>query len=180
MGSTTFWKGRARLRVSEREEIVNGIPLNAEVLCTDGHAGTTSAIIVNPVKRVVTHIVVETIRYIDYLVPLDQVTESTPHSVLLNCTIDEMKKMGSFTKTHYIHNDFYDGPMYEGSQYISPYVYAAPVEFSGGPVEEEKVPVGELTVHRGSEIHATDGRIGVLEEFVVEPESGHVTHLVLS
>ena len=38
------------------------IPLKAKVLCTDGHGGTTTAIIVNPVKREVTHIIVESIK----------------------------------------------------------------------------------------------------------------------
>jgi site-specific recombinase XerD len=43
-----------------------------------------------------------------------------------------------------------------------------------------KVPLGKLAVHRGAKVYATDGHIGVLEEFVVEPESSHITHIVLS
>jgi len=153
------------------------IPLKAKVLCTDGHAGTTSAIIVNPVKRKVTHVVVESIKYRDFLVPLELVSDTAPDVVHLSCTIDELHGMRSFTETHYVQDDLYDGAMYQGSQYLTPYATQAPGY--GGLIEDEKVPFGELAVHRGTSVHAKDGRIGVLEEFVVEPDSGHVTHIVL-
>ena len=153
------------------------IPLKAKVFCSDGHAGTTTAIIVNPVKREVTHVVVESIRYLDFLVPLELVVETTPDAVHLTCTIDELHSLDSFTETHYIDNAPYDEAMYSGTQYMTP--YATQVPDYGGLVEEEKVPHGELAVHRGTAVHATDGRIGVLEEFVVEPDTGHVTHVVL-
>jgi hypothetical protein len=150
------------------------IPLKADVLCSDGQAGKTSAILVNPVRREVTHVIVESMKYLDYLVPLEKVTATTPDTVQLDCTIEEMHRMRSFTETHYVHDDYYDDPMYQGGQYMSP--YATPM----GPIEEEKVPLGKLAVHRGAKVYATDGHIGVLEEFVVEPESSHITHIVLS
>ena len=153
------------------------IPLKAKVLCTDGHAGTTTAIIINPVKQEVTHVVVESIRYVDFMVPLEHVAETTPDEVHLDCTIEELHNMQSFTETHYVQADLYEDEMYQGSQWLAP--YATPIRTSGGPLEEEQVPMGELAVHRGTDVYATDGHIGVLEEFVVEPETGHVTHLVL-
>ena len=153
------------------------IPLEAKVLCTDGHAGTTSAVIVNPVKQEVTHVVVESIKYLDFLVPLEMVADTTPGEVHLNCTIEELHGMRSFTETHYVHDDLYDGAMYQGSQYLAPYATQGPDY--GGLMEEEKVPFGELAVHRGTIVHATDGRIGVMEEFVIESDTGHVSHIVL-
>jgi hypothetical protein len=152
------------------------IPLKAEVLCTDGHAGTTTAIIIDPVKRNVTHVVVESIKYLDYLVPLDRVTDTTPNSVHLDCTIAELHEMRSFTEAQYMQSDLDDGTVYAGA-YMAPYVTMVPDY--GGLIEEEKVPFGELAVHRGAQVHANDGHIGVLEEFVVEPDTGHVTHIVL-
>ena len=153
------------------------IPLKAKVLCTDGHAGTTTAIIVDPVKREVTHVVVESIKYLDFLVPLEQVAGTKPDAVHLNCTVDELHGMRSFTETHYVQDDLYGGEMVQGGQYLAP--YATQVPGDGGLFEEEKVPLGELAVHRGTTVQATDGRIGELEEFVVEPDTGHVTHIVL-
>jgi sporulation protein YlmC with PRC-barrel domain len=43
----------------------------------------------------------------------------------------------------------------------------------------EAVPHGELAIHRGANVEATDGKIGHVGEFVVEPDSGHITHVVL-
>jgi sporulation protein YlmC with PRC-barrel domain len=153
------------------------MPLKARVICTDGHAGTTTAIIINPVKREVTHVVVESIKYLDFLVPLAKVTDTTPAEVHLDCTIAELHQMRSFTRTHYVHDDLFDGEMYQGSQYLAP--YATQIPEYGRLFEEEKVPIGELAVHPGTTVFAKDGRIGELEEFVVEPDTGHVTHIVL-
>ena len=41
------------------------------------------------------------------------------------------------------------------------------------------VPPGELAVHRGARVRATDGRVGRVDEFVIEPESGQITHLTM-
>ena len=34
-------------------------------------------------------------------------------------------------------------------------------------------------MHRGEHVHATDGAIGRVEGLVVDPESGHITHVLL-
>jgi sporulation protein YlmC with PRC-barrel domain len=47
---------------------------------------------------------------------------------------------------------------------------------------EEKrkaIPPGELAVRRGARVRATDGRMGRVDEFVIVPESGHITHMIL-
>lgn len=41
------------------------------------------------------------------------------------------------------------------------------------------VPPGELAVRRGARVEATDGRVGWVDEFVVDPDSGHITHLTM-
>ena len=47
------------------------------------------------------------------------------------------------------------------------------------PVEELQIPVGELAVQRGTRVEATDGYVGHVDEFVVNPKNGHMTHLVM-
>jgi sporulation protein YlmC with PRC-barrel domain len=42
-----------------------------------------------------------------------------------------------------------------------------------------RIPVGELAVRRGAKVQATDGRVGRVDEFVVDTEDGQITHLVL-
>jgi sporulation protein YlmC with PRC-barrel domain len=46
-------------------------------------------------------------------------------------------------------------------------------------VRHKRVPHGELAVQRGAQVRASDGRIGRVDEFLVDPEDGHITHLLL-
>ena len=47
------------------------------------------------------------------------------------------------------------------------------------PVAHERIPPGELAVRRGARVEATDGHAGRVDEFLVNPEDGYITHLVL-
>jgi sporulation protein YlmC with PRC-barrel domain len=46
-------------------------------------------------------------------------------------------------------------------------------------VEHKQIPGGELTTHRGTRVEATDGYVGKVDEFVVNPKNGDITHLVM-
>jgi sporulation protein YlmC with PRC-barrel domain len=153
------------------------IPLKAKVICRDGEAGITSAVIIDPSSERITHVVVETRRYLDYLVPVELIAGSDDDTLTLSCTLEELQKLPAFTETHFVQEDMVDDEEYMGVQYLTPYVTA--VRATGGPIEEEQVPAGELAIHRGTDVYAADGHIGVLEEFVVDPETGKVSHIVL-
>jgi hypothetical protein len=45
--------------------------------------------------------------------------------------------------------------------------------------ECERIPAGKLAVRRGTKVEATDGQVGEVGELLIDPESEHVTHLVL-
>jgi uncharacterized protein YrrD len=45
--------------------------------------------------------------------------------------------------------------------------------------EEELVPAGEMAIHRGASVESTDGHIGRMEEFIIDPKDRHITHFVL-
>jgi hypothetical protein len=47
------------------------------------------------------------------------------------------------------------------------------------PVEHQQIPLGELAVHRGTRVEATDGHVGHVDEFVVNKVDGSITHLVM-
>jgi sporulation protein YlmC with PRC-barrel domain len=47
------------------------------------------------------------------------------------------------------------------------------------PLEHESIPAGELAVHRGAAVEASDGYVGRVDEFLVDPENEHITHLVM-
>jgi len=46
-------------------------------------------------------------------------------------------------------------------------------------VKRTRIPPGELAVHQGARVEVANGRVGRVDEFLVDPGSGHITHLVL-
>jgi hypothetical protein len=47
------------------------------------------------------------------------------------------------------------------------------------PEERQQIPLGELAIHRGTHVEATDGYIGHVDEFVVNKKNKSITHLVM-
>jgi sporulation protein YlmC with PRC-barrel domain len=162
------------------------IPLNAKVECTDGVCGRSEYVLINPVIDRVTHIVVQrdSSPNTEFIVPVDFVTETKSDMVRLRCSKAELQKMDPFVKTTYIEEKMpdrhlgYGGGIYaQGQYYYLP--YATPDGTVEVPVEHLQIPAGELAVTRGTRVEATDGFVGKVDEFVVNPENDHITHLVM-
>ena len=162
------------------------IPLNAQVECTDGVYGRSVYVLINPVIDQVTHFVVkeDSSPKTDYIVPVDFVTETKSDTIRLSCSKAELEKMNPFIKTTFVEDKMpninfgYMGGMYmRGSYYYLPLVSPERTELV--PVEHLQIPPGELTVQRGTRVEATDGFVGKVDEFVVNPENDHITHLVM-
>jgi hypothetical protein len=161
------------------------IPLNAQVECTDGVSGRSVFVLINPVVEEVTHLVVrdDSSPHKEYIVPVNLVTETIAGTIQLRCSRAEMEKMDPFIVTRYIkdkmpaRNFEYSGMSGAGSAYYLP--YNTPDITITNAVEFQQVPPGELAVYRGTRIEATDGYVGKVDEFVVNPENCHITHLVM-
>lgn len=149
------------------------IPLNAKVQCIDGDAGHSVCVIIDPIKDQVTHLVVkgkDIFSTADHLVPIQFILETSQDMIQLRCRLEDLEKMDSFTDTEFI-------PYPGGGGYAWPY-YA-----SDGPeiilVEHERIPLHELAIHRGDSVHALDGPIGRVDEFIVDPTTESITHLIM-
>jgi sporulation protein YlmC with PRC-barrel domain len=161
------------------------IPLNAQVKCTDGVCGRSEYVLINPVIGHVTHLVVkeDSSPKMEYIVPIDLVAEIRSATIHLRCSKVELEKMDPFIKTKFIEEKLQQNYAYargeytKGSYYYLPYVTSE--RTVQVPVEHHQIPPGELAVHRGSSIEATDGYVGHVDEFVVNPENSHITHLVM-
>jgi len=155
------------------------IPVNAEVYCGDGLCGQSTYLIVNPVSQQVTHLVVKEKQatHAERLVPVNLVTETTHDQVRLGCTQDELARMETFIETEYIREGIPDYERYEDSYMVWP--YRVPEVTKTVAVRHKRVPHGELAVGRGARVHAGNGRIGRVDEFLVDPQDGHITHLIL-
>jgi len=140
------------------------IPMNATVECTDGTFGRSEYLIMNPVIDQVTHLIVKQAvsPNTEYLVPLELISETIAGTIRLRCSQAELEQLEPFCKTTYIH---------------LPYV---PSEGTfQTPVKHQQIPGGELALRRGTRVEATDGYIGKINEFVVNPRDGAITHLVM-
>ncbi len=153
--------------------------------CSDGPCGEVRRVVVDPVARTVTHLVVEPAHRsgLAKLVPLDLV-EGGAGDVRLRCTVEEFEQLPQAEE-----NDFLPGGSgYETyaqhEAYYWPYfgidAGAWPLAANAsGVVTRDTLPPGEVAVRRGERVHATDGEIGKVEGLVVEPGRGHVTHVLL-
>ena len=161
------------------------IPLQAKVECTDGVFGTSAYVLINPVTDKVTHLVVkeEASPNTEHIVPVDFVKETIDDTIQLSCSKAELEKMPPFIQTEFFEEKVLDYAGYRGgisgvgSYFYMPYVTSeitVPVT-----VESQQIPAGELAVHRGTRVQAKDGYVGHVDEFVVNAESGHITHLVM-
>jgi sporulation protein YlmC with PRC-barrel domain len=160
------------------------IPLNAQVECTDGVCGRSAYVLINPVIDQVTYLVVkeDASPNTEYIVPVDFVTETIADMIRLRCSKAELEKMDPFITTTFIKAKLPEkslgyGGMYGTGSYYQPYVTAERTIYES--VENKQIPPGELAVQRGTRIEATDGYVGHVDEFVVNPENGHITHLVM-
>lgn len=157
------------------------IPLHASVECTDGACGESVTVIVNPITEKVTHFVVKDKTLpppAERLVPIEEVVETTSEMVRLRLRRDEMAALKPFVETQYVEGDELV-PVYGTYDSFSMSPYVTPVGTHQLPIEVEQVPPGELAVYRGSRVEGTDGYVGKVGELLVDPESGHITHLVM-
>jgi sporulation protein YlmC with PRC-barrel domain len=160
------------------------IPLNVQVECSDGVCGRSAFVLIDPVADQVTHLVVkEDASNTEYIVPVDFVAETVADTIRLRCDRAKLEKMHPFIKTKFIeekvpNSNFGSGGTYGlGSYYYLPYVNSEIPVYEA--VEQKQIPPGELAVSRGTRVEATDGFVGKVDEFVVNPKNGHITHLVM-
>jgi sporulation protein YlmC with PRC-barrel domain len=152
--------------------------LNVDVHCTDGHCGRSTYIILNPVTEQVSHLVVKSKRpsAVERLVSVKLVANTAAEVILLNCNQEEFRKLEPFNQPDFIFTDLPQHATDPNLTLLWPYV--VPIK----RIVDDKVrriPPGELAVRRGTRVRATDGKVGRVDEFIVGPVSGNITHLVL-
>jgi sporulation protein YlmC with PRC-barrel domain len=108
--------------------------------------------------------------------------ETIADTIRLRCSKAELEQMNPFVKTEFVQKQVpvyseYHGGMYGMGSYYMPYVTSEIT--MKVPVEHQQIPPGELAVRRGTHVDATDGYVGKVDEFVVNPENGDITHLVM-
>lgn len=164
--------------------------IGAEVTCSDAVCGELSRVVVDPVARALTHLVVEPRhpRGVGRLVPIDLVDPQAA-GISLRCTVAEFQALEDAEETHFLSHESEQLGYGAGEMYAWPY-YGLGTGFGlgtsgagvGGPAQfvvEDRVPVGDVEVRRGEPVRATDGDIGRVQGLVVDPRDHHVTHVLL-
>jgi sporulation protein YlmC with PRC-barrel domain len=171
--------------------------IGSEVACSDGVCGDLKRVVVDPVARTVTHLVVKPRhrRGTGHLVPVDLV-DSTANEIRLRCTMSEFEALEDAEETHFLPGASGRWGYEQGQMLSWPYYglglgggmgmggMGGGMGMGGmgvGPhaVTNDRVPVGEVEVRRGEHVHATDGSIGRVQGLVVDPGDHHVTHVLL-
>ena len=158
------------------------IPFDAKVSCTDGRGGTSVAVTLHPVTRILSHLIIEDGQGHQRLVDLKLVEKTEDDEIWLNCTEDELKEMALFQVTEFIKRapqqtgDWAeDEGEWEDGLDVSQYERETP----GMPVVVERVPEGEIAFHRATDVEATDGHVGVVEKLIVHGEGGLISHITV-
>ncbi len=155
------------------------IPLAKNIYCTDGLAVQSSHLILNPVNRCITHLVVRKRHFphSDHVVPMELVAETTRSLIRLNCSTHELTLLDPFTETHFVDVDLLELDYPFDPVLMWPYVTP---EEELLPIDEEWVPPGELAVGRGARVQDISGAyVGSVDEFPVNPADERITHLVV-
>ncbi len=161
--------------------------LNAEVRCTDGEGGDSVGLVLNPLTKEATHLVVETkgLGRHEVLLPLDFVVDNPAKHIEVRCSRHELEQLAPFTKLVRVEAqglDMMDAQALVGSESrigvgFQDFSFAG--AGSSEMVEVEAIPESELAVRHGIPVEATDGTVGEADGFVLEPETRRITHLVL-
>lgn len=168
--------------------------IGAEVIARDGECGQLIRVIVDPVARTLTHLVVapKHHRAQGRLVPVDLI-EADGDPVRLSCTTAHFHALDEAEESQFVPvtGDTWE---YAGGQaYSWPYYGLGLVGGMGAggmgeaeighhvrePVMSDRVPTGEVQVRRGDQVHATDGWIGSVQGLVIDPRDHHITHVLL-
>lgn len=172
--------------MSESEDFTIG----SDVLCSDGACGELTRVVVDPIARALTHLVVGPRhgRGAGHLVPVGLVESAAAAEIRLRCTTSEFEALEEADERQFLPGA--DGQWgYGQEQMLSFPYYGLGMGMGVGTlgylsaghqaVTHDRVPAGEVEVRRGDHVHATDGAIGRVQGLVVDPGDHHVTHVVL-
>jgi sporulation protein YlmC with PRC-barrel domain len=165
--------------------------IGAEVASSDGVCGELSRVVIDPVARVLTHLVVAPKNGSGFsrLVPIDLVEENAER-IQLHCSTAEFDELEDAEETRFLSESDEQLGYGAGEMLAWPYyglgMGAGVGAGIGGtgvegnpPLIYDRVPAGEVEVRRGQYVHATDGHIGQIRGLVIDPKDHHVTHLLL-
>lgn len=168
--------------------------IGTKVVCSDGDCGLLIRVVVDPVARSITHLVVEPEprHSTGRLVPIELVS-FVADEIKLRCTTAEFEALEDAEETHFLpgaggewgygQEQMLSMPYYglAGGMGVMDAAGMSGMGMGAGPhvITSDRVPAGEVEVRRGDHVQATDGPIGRVQGLVIDPSDHHVTHVLL-
>jgi hypothetical protein len=170
--------------------------IGSAVACSDGPCGQLTRVVVDPVLRTLTHVVVEAEHRQGNgrLVPVGSVESAAAGEITLRSTLAEFHALCDAEETRFLPGASGEWD-YQQEQMLSlPYyglgtgtgmglgiggMHVGAPDLGPHPVIADRVPAGEVEVRRGDHVHAADGAIGQVQGLVIDPADHHVTHVLL-
>jgi sporulation protein YlmC with PRC-barrel domain len=154
------------------------LALNAAVRCSDGSGGQITRIILNPLTKKVTDIVVRGPSRLgaERLVPVEEIVTATPEEVTLQLTRKALSRMQRFITHEFVPQQ--DTSMSGGAAATFYWPYSIPARDTLD-VTHPAIPPEELAVRRSDRVEAIDGQIGHVDALLIDPQTEAITHLIL-
>lgn len=175
------------------------LELGSPVRCADGPCGELADVVIDPMTRRVTNLVVQPHNRHDLarLVSVDRVRagKTADDSISLDCTVTELEQLESVQQSAYLRlgefpvedPDWEVGisqilalPYYQGVEAGSLGMGMPPMSYDSHVTEiYDRVPKSEVEIRRASSVYSADEHyLGHVEGFVVDDEQ-RIGHLVL-
>ncbi len=170
------------------------LEIGNRVRCTDGVYGELADIVIDPLEKRVTHLVVQPEQGEGEarLVPIQLAkgTDDKHREIELECTLEEAQGFESVRESAYLRlgeNPAKDPDWDVGVEDVLAMPYYAELDVAGYQgalasntiIYYDRVPKGEVEVRRASAVISADGHsLGEVDGFVVDADE-HITHFVL-
>ena len=170
------------------------LEIGNRVRCTDGWYGELADVVIDPLEKRVTHLVVRPERAEDrQLVPvrLVKTSDDQQREIELGCTLDETQKFDSVHEAAYLRlgeTPAHDDPNWDiGVMDVLASPYYSSLGVDPYPMQPDshvtmfydRVPKGEVELRRASAVISADGHsLGEVDGFVVDADE-YITHFVL-
>jgi sporulation protein YlmC with PRC-barrel domain len=162
--------------------------IGRDVMCRDGRCGQLHRVVIDPIRRVLTHLVVEPAQSpgTGHLVPIE-LLDSTVDELTLTCTKAEFDALEDADETQFLAGANGEWAYAQEQMLSLPYYGLGTGSMGMGAMAEtgptvisvDHVPAGKVEVRRGERVHATNGDIGKVQGLVVDPTDNHITHVLL-
>jgi sporulation protein YlmC with PRC-barrel domain len=170
------------------------LELGSPVRCTDGLFGELADVVIDPIARRITHLVVAPHHQhgLARLVPIDLAAPANNGhaAVSLRCTLEHARQLPSVQEFAYLRLGEFpaNDPDWDvGIENVLALPYYGYAGFGEGPIDYDphvsitydRVPKGEVEIRRASDVMSADGeRLGHVDGFLVDGDD-QITHVVL-